>query len=151
MTDCTEARELLLDADLETLNGAGQSDLARHLSRCVGCRALAERVVRAEATVADALAGINPTKSTDALVAGARRAGPTYRWKPLRVALPLTAAAALATVLLWPRHAAWPGAPRPTPEPPRLAVEAPPGVNVAVFQTNNPKITVIWLYGGRQP
>jgi hypothetical protein len=67
----------------------------------------------------------------------------------VRWAAPLAAAAGVATVLLTRRG---PGSIAETPRPraetmPRgVTVTAPPGRNVAVMETDNPNVVIIWFF-----
>jgi len=60
--------------------------------------------------------------------------------------VPLAAAAGLAGLILTRRHPIElvpPASPTPSP---RIAVTAPPGRSVAVLQTDNPDVVVIWFF-----
>jgi hypothetical protein len=60
--------------------------------------------------------------------------------------IPLAAAASLA-ILLTGREPPLPGHPyTPQPTAPGLDVQAPNGADVAVLETNDPEITVLWLF-----
>jgi len=75
-----------------------------------------------------------------------RRRAWRRRWA-WRVA-PLAAAAVLAVALIARREQVQ-QTPPPASAPPirsGLAVEGPPGRSVAVFQTDNPDIVVIWFF-----
>ena len=142
--NCLEARAALLEADLEELRGTADTSLALHLRDCADCRAGAERILRVEDALGRRLAALAPRRSIARAPATPRRRRP-WRW-----AVPLAAAAGIvALVVTRP--------PEPRPEdhrPPDLAthevggvsVRAPAGRNVAVFQTDNPDIVVIWFY-----
>jgi hypothetical protein len=43
--NCSEALDLLLEADLPELEGKGDSELAGHVQACLRCRAVADRVL----------------------------------------------------------------------------------------------------------
>ena len=61
-------------------------------------------------------------------------------------AAPLAAAAGLAVVLVARRERVQQSLPPASPIRSGLAVEGPPGRSVAVFQTDNPDIVVIWFF-----
>lgn len=142
---CLDARAALLEADLEELRGTADTPLALHLRDCPDCRAAAERIVRVEDAMGRRLGALAPRRG----IARAPAAAPRRR-RPWRWAAPLAAAAGIVALVVT-------RAPEPRPEdhgPPDLAthevggvsVRAPAGRNVAVFQTDNPDIVVIWFY-----
>jgi len=91
----------------------------------------------------DAEAGI--AEVTDVRSLNLRRPG----WSRIRpgVALIPLAAAAVLTALFLGRPPNLPGPDyTPTAEAPGLNVEVPQGRSVAVLETNNPEITVLWLF-----
>lgn len=156
---CLEVRTLLLEAEPHELLGEGQSSVARHVRACTACAELAQRMLGAQHELADALAHLGthttqlthastPTR-TEAPATPARRTRRTL----LRAAAPLAAAAVLA-LLLVPR-----GGEPPIAVPPELiavasdvpVVNVPAGENVAVMQTTNPRITVIWYLNREKP
>jgi len=127
--NCDEARELLLEAELVELRGEGDSPLARHVTACAGCRAMAAHILSQTAALHAAL---------ERRPAAKRR----FAWRRA-VPVGLAAAAALA-LLLVPRT-------KETRVLPAAAVAPHEGVvatasNVAVIQTQNPKITVVWYF-----
>lgn len=151
---CAEMRDRMLEAPPEALAGADDSALARHLGACEACRARADRILAATRALADAIDAMGPTPSADEAVRSAlgRRARARSRRGPgAWIAIPLAAAAAVAGLLLLdggPR----PGAPGATSLPDRAAVEpgfridVPPDRRVAVFETPDPEIRVVWFY-----
>lgn len=140
---CTEARELLLEADLDALRGEGPSALARHVAACARCRALAGQVLDEQAALDRVLAHLAERAHP---AGGVRRTPPAVRV----AAWGLAAAAAVVAAFLGLRA-------RPTaaPEPP-AALAAPPsavevdvsasGRNAVVFRTPDPTITVVWFF-----
>jgi len=92
------------------------------------------------------LAAATPGRGADEAVGLVRRRAQRRRWA-WRVA-PLAAAAVLAVALIARREQVQ-QTPPPASAPPirsGLAVEGPPGRSVAVFQTDNPDIVVIWFF-----
>ena len=160
MSDCASFRELMLEAEPAELRGKGESLLARHVRDCPACARTAalllEETERLDAFLADA-----PPLDVDAVLARAGvasgaatpEAAPSrlrIRRFPLRrVWVPLAAAAALAGLLLFrgpgpTRVPATDMAAREAPAPP--LVEALADQDVAVMPTNDPNITVVWIF-----
>jgi hypothetical protein len=144
---CTEARAAMLDADLDALRGAVGGPLASHLGACADCRAAADRIVRVEGAMGRQLGRLAPRRGTGRAAGTVPRRRQPWRW-----AVPLAAAAGIGALLLVvtrppapspverrPADAAWRGAGG-------VSVRAAAGRNVAVFQTDNPDIVVIWFY-----
>ena len=143
---CAEAREWMLEADRTDLNGATESELSLHLRECARCRRAANRILEAERELWGALAAATPGRGADEAVGLVRRRARRRRW--MWRAAPLAAAAVLAVALIARREQVQQSLP-PTSAPPirsGLAVEGPPGRSVAVFQTDNPDIVVIWFF-----
>jgi len=148
--DCRAVRDALLEADLAELRGAGDSTLSRHLAACSACRAAAARILEDQAALLAALQAPAPRREIAWAIGAARaeagrrsaRRRAWQRWVPL-------AAAAGLGAIIWiarrePQH---PSAARVEPiSPPGLMVEAPAGRNVAVLETGNPDIVVIWFF-----
>ncbi|HEX6308740.1 MAG TPA: hypothetical protein VFZ69_11160 [Longimicrobiales bacterium] len=136
-TECAGVRELLLTAEPGELQGTGDSPVARHVRECARCARDAGRILEAQDELGAALAtlgrGEAPTRTR------VRRRAPGF-------AAALTAAAAVTLLLLRP------GAERelePLPGPTVVVTEVPivnaAGLDaVAVMQTGNPRITVVW-------
>jgi hypothetical protein len=157
---CVDARRALLEAELNTLEGVGDEPLARHVRECPGCSSVARTILEGEAALCDALKRAAPRLDPQRLLAVAgeeeaavarRGVQPLRSWKrPARALalLPLAAAAA-ATGLFLGRPPSLPGPPyAPPASVGGLDVQAPGGSGVAVLQTNNPEITVLWLLDG---
>jgi anti-sigma factor RsiW len=149
--NCAEARDALLTADLPELGADGTGDLAAHLRGCAPCATLARRIVAAERGLDATLHRLTP----DGAAAAARAALAARRVPPRRVgrvwAGALAAAATVAAVLLLGNGEPTPPSAeaRPTSlshESRESVVSAPPGMSVAVFATDNPRITVYWFF-----
>ncbi len=146
---CAEARERMLEAERTDLSGATESELSLHLRGCARCRRAANRILEAERELWGALAAATPVRGAEEAVGTVRRRAQRRRWV-WRVA-PLAAAAGLAVALIARREQvqqSLPPASAPSIRSGRsgLAVEGPPGRSVAVFQTDNPDIVVIWFF-----
>jgi hypothetical protein len=175
MTSCETIRERLLEAPPTALTGRGESAVARHVRSCAACRSVARRILDEIELLEASLEQLRPRMSEDEAVLLAldlagrqiaveeppatRRAGSPgvrrrwMRWAPF----PVAAAAAIAALVLTagPRgerlEEAGPSA-RAAPELAaaasldRLSVDIPEQGRVAVFETKNPSITVVWFY-----
>lgn len=147
MTPCPERIEELVEADVPTLRGRGDSELAAHLAHCPRCTDAAQRMLAANASL-DSLLSEYPTLDVDAVLqrAAAKTAGRLDRRRPSRWTA-LAAAASVATLLLVRGlDRPLPGDPPTLPGAPYAEVEVPAGRNVAVLQTEDPDITVLWLF-----
>jgi predicted anti-sigma-YlaC factor YlaD len=151
--DCDRARALLLEADLADLLPGSGTELARHLGACAACRREADRILLAEHHLAAWLEEARPLGDADRAVARARAAA-RRRAVGRRVGTfgGLAVAAALVAVLLLPRRSAPPGPPVLPPLQPAtgFSVTAPPGREVIVLHTANPKIVVVWFLPSRR-
>jgi anti-sigma factor RsiW len=169
--ECEAAREQLLVADVDELFGTGDSPLAHHIRRCERCRTLANRILADQQALDRALTELSRERSPDVVVTTppvGRQAddGAIGRRRLWRRALPLAAAAVLAALLLLP-----PALRRESLNMPgdtlgdvavvsidqsgdrsgdrgraSLQVEAPAEGRMAVFETRDPSITVVWFY-----
>ncbi|HET7791465.1 MAG TPA: hypothetical protein VFK78_11780 [Gemmatimonadales bacterium] len=152
MITCAEARELLLQADRSELRGGSGSTLGLHLATCDHCRARAARILAAEQALADTLLGARPRHTAPEALRRAS-ARPARRFPALRRAIPLAAAALLAGLLIVRR--AGPPLPRALPAPAgdarNLTVAAPPGRSLALLNTANPDVVVVWFFPKEQP
>ncbi len=151
--DCTLARQAMLEADLPELSPGPTSDLSRHLETCEACRRAAAEILRAERSTAEWLAAVRPRTSDAEAVARAasaarrRSAARSVAWR----AAPVLAAAAVAALLLIPHERPLPMAvATPTAPAPGFSVTAPPGRDVVVLHTQNPKIVVVWYVPSRR-
>ncbi len=155
---CTDARGAILDADPAILQGLGDDPLATHIRACPSCARRAQAILREEAALSGALLRATRPPDLDRILrevaepgrhleAGRRRwlmTGGGKRWGT--ALFPLAAAAVLAFLFLG-RQPTLPGTPyRPSPPPAGLDVQAPPETNVAVLETKDPNITVLWLF-----
>lgn len=149
MITCDTARELLLEAEPAELRGEGDGRLAAHLRGCPACRQRAAFLLAQTELLRDTLATLRPVEGRPGFLAaaGGSPGGMTRRWPVL---VPLALAAGIAALLLVSRHEAT--APDSAAlqlaaaTPPALDVQVPTGQAVAVFQTANPNIVVIWSY-----
>lgn len=158
MSACGRVTDWLLEAGPGDLDAA-PAELAGHIEGCESCTARLAAVDRVTVDLAEWLdhytAGLAEEEAVRLALGG--RAGhgnraPSRRWaRPAARLAPLAAAAAAVVLVL--RGPAGPDAgvipPLPEPEPEEsyaLAVEAPEDGRIAVFQTKNPKIHVVWLY-----
>jgi hypothetical protein len=161
---CGEAYQAILEADVPELDGSGTGALARHLDGCMSCRELAQMVIREEAALGEGLLDLLPPLDVDLLLGKATETPSKGRAKtearvlgssPLSMkrfrklavaAAPLAAAAAVGALILGRE----PQLPGPVYSPPErmagLEVEVPQDRNVAVLETANPDITVLWLF-----
>jgi hypothetical protein len=150
---CAEAHEAILEADPGELSGNGEGALAIHLSGCSKCRQLARLVLDGEADLGRTLVEAVPSPNLDEILErGARRGAQRgTRRSPRRrfvwaTVVPLASAATLVGIF-FTREPQLPGPPyTPPPASVGLDVQAPEGQNVAVLKTNNPDITVLWLF-----
>jgi anti-sigma factor RsiW len=156
---CVEMRERLLEADPAELLGEGDSTVALHVAGCPACTAAARRILRSQQELADALSQLSARAAPAAGVVSvdlgasaesAVRPARGARRSLLRVMPPLAAAAVLVLFLLQPRAADELPRLEPVPEPTAYALDMPmvnatDGSDVAVMQTSNPNITVVWF------
>ncbi|MEN8374013.1 MAG: hypothetical protein ABFS34_01035 [Gemmatimonadota bacterium] len=169
---CLRAERWVLEARPAELAEAPEW-VTRHVAECRACSAALSAARQAHGLLAASLERATPRLSADDAVRmalkgysrssrreaveerGATRAPATRWW---RVAPASLAALALA-VLLWPSGSVAPptganlfGPPGQSADRPEaFAVEVAGGARVAVFQTHNPKIRVVWLYDGLRP
>lgn len=156
--NCESARDKLLEADRGVLEGLGEDPLAQHLRSCPRCGAVGRALLMGEAELEASLSIEAPPLDLEAvLVRAAARgpkgskpaaAGPTpIRWYLRPWSLVPLAAAAGAIVLALGRAPSLPGPPYfPPAPPPGIDVQTPPERDVAVLETRNPDIVVVWLF-----
>lgn len=155
--NCKEALEAILEADPGALEAPGATPLGQHLQECPRCRAKARAILQGEAHLAMGLARDLRTPDLDEILQQAAErglagagSGRTAPWRVstgrvIRTLIPLAAAATL--VLLLGRNPSLPGSPYGPPPPPSgLNVEVPQGQSVAIMETTNPKIAVVWIF-----
>ena len=156
MTTCSDIRKLLLEATPAELRGEGEGALAEHLRECALCRRRAARLLEAEAAL-DAALGAGGALDVEAVLARAAQAAMELTWRERagsavrslasvrRGWIPLAAAAVVVTLLLVARS------PAPPPLPAVARSEALPLVEttsadaVAIIETDNPNITLLWF------
>lgn len=139
MLDCAGARELLLTVDLDPVQMSEKPELTHHVQQCAECRSLYKHLVDGHARF---MAGVNRLQPRTELVESRSLSVRTRR-------IGLAAAAIgvfFLTARLWTARS--PDALeipiRPTVAASSVVVQAPD--NFIVMQTDNPKITVVWLY-----
>ena len=150
MTECTRSHHVLFEAELAELVGRADTELATHLAKCARCRAAAERIVASMGLLDRALSVPGAGPDVDVILARARlEAVPAARRKRRfpRSWVALAAAAAVVTIALWgQREPTLRGVPLASPSGPPPVVDALASDNVAVFETDNPDITVLWFF-----
>jgi anti-sigma factor RsiW len=144
--NCPAALDLMLEAEPADLAGITDSELSRHIEGCPPCRAAANRILEAERSLRETLAAAAPRRTTAEVLhlTGQRRRRTGRLWQLGSLA----AAAGLAGLVLTRHHAIElvPPPPVSPPPSPRIAVAAPHGRSVAVLQTDNPDVVVIWFF-----
>lgn len=149
--DCERPRAWMMEAEPAELRGEGCSPLAAHLAGCEGCRRRADTILAGLAELDGALAALARPTAAATVIPLRRRATPS--WRTVRWAAPLALAAGAAAVLLG-RPAA-PAGERPGVTAERIArvlfapapvARAADGRSVAVLKTNDPGVTVVWVY-----
>jgi anti-sigma factor RsiW len=145
---CTEALDLLLEAEPHELAGTTDSGLSRHLRDCSTCRTSAARILEAEGVLRQQLAATAPARSVGAAVELAQLRRKRSAWRLLSPLAAAAAAAAAALVgIVWEHQPSLPGVPpQPGARPPSLAITAPAGRNVLVMTTDNPDVVVFWFF-----
>lgn len=159
--NCEAARQAFLEADPEDLSSGGNAGLPEHLRTCPQCARVAAMLNEAHAQLAEHLEGVMvdpPAHVIDEVLRRSRSVEQVSKERRERILAlgrralaPLLTAAAIAGLMLWstgrgPTTDSVPTAEAVLPAPPR--VEAPAGTSVAVIQTKNPSITVVWLFAG---
>lgn len=170
---CETALERMLEAEPVELRGEGDTELAAHIDRCGRCARAAETILTELDAIDSALAeyaegaeGVADAAgaAADTALAAAReqtaavvplRGGtvrpgevvpvPSRRSWVHRAWIPAVAAA-IAAVLLIPRDDRLRVTPPAPAMEPTLAVSPPPDRGAAIMQTENPNITIVWLY-----
>lgn len=147
---CENAYQALLEADPIELRGESDSALSEHIRSCVRCRAVAERICLEEERLRSALDAVRSSTPTDeASKRAVWEARLRHRRQIWHGIAPVAAAAGLAGILLVSTGDRTPESlgERTTVQqvlPP--VVEAAPGQQVAVFETDNPNIVVVWSF-----
>ena len=153
MTECTRPFDTLLEADVEELSGIAETELGVHVLGCARCAAAARAILDGNVAL-DEVLGSFPPIDARALVARSRVAGSprvekrvpriTRRW---RRGAALAVAASITVLLVLPgRDLPMPGVELAPRVEAYSMVEAPADLSVAVIQTDNPDMTVLWFY-----
>lgn len=168
MSECASFRDLMLEAEPAELRGEGEGPLARHVRGCATCARTASLLLEETARVDELLSEAPPLDVGAVLAragvearAAAGRAEATRNARPdearlrilrfptRRLWVPLAAAAALAGVLLLrgpgPTRAPTGGQAAGEVALPPI-VEAAADQDLAVMPTNDPNITVVWIF-----
>jgi hypothetical protein len=112
----------LLEADLDVLEGTGDSDVAHHVRDCARCQAIARQIVGDTRSLAVAVAD---TRTVTTILPITAAPSVARRRSHSRLAIVAGVAAALGGT---------------------IAVEPPTGVRANIIRTPNPSVTVVWLY-----
>ena len=160
MSPCEEFLPLILEGEPHELRGEGDSRLAAHVRTCPRCAHVATQVL-GETDRLDAFLVREPTRAQiDAVL---ERSGWEGAPPPVGAATPprsaagtrrgvrrwtlVAAAAAVGALLLLPVRSVPPGPGLPAASASRPpTVEAMSGQRVAVMETENPEITVLWFF-----
>jgi hypothetical protein len=126
----------ILEADLDVLDAAGDSDLARHVRDCARCRAVARQIIGDTRSLGAAVAQVRATIKVVPISSTLVRER-IQRRKHSRIALTTGLAAALGVVVVreWPRREV------PVDPPPQVASRA--GQESATRRLALPAATVI--------
>lgn len=160
---CDAALERMLEAEPAALRGEDGSALAQHIAGCDRCaraaRVLLEEARAVDRTLADwaglgdadaaAEAALRASRLQDAAAPADRSAHRAPRSWGRTAWIPLAAAAALAGVLVLSRvDTPFPAiqAPRGPGLEPTVSVAPPTDRAAAIMETENPNITIVWLY-----
>jgi len=150
--NCSEALDLLLEADLLELEGKGDSELAGHVRSCSECRAAASRILEWQGELGESLSRARsrtPVEQALRIAAADARRG-SRRRRMWQVAIPLAAAAGMAGIIVGRNggnSALEHARERSTRQAAKgLDLVTPPGKDVAVFKLENrPDIVVVWF------
>jgi len=149
--NCDDAYLMLLEAEPEELRGEADSFLSRHVRSCPRCRTVAEHLSREQERLRAALGAVRSRVSIEEAGKRAAREARLRRRREIWYGIaPVAAAAGLAGIMLMSTGSPAPGPlGEPTvtvqqPLPP--IVEAAPGQQIAVFETDNPNIVVVWSF-----
>jgi hypothetical protein len=133
--NCTQARDAMLVAEPEELHGAADSLLARHVASCDECRATAQHLSRDLDRLSVAV------RSATRVRANRRRL--------VAIAVGIPMAASLVVGISLASHRDKPAL--ATVVAKRISVDVARGQQAAVFNTNDPNVTVVWLSPGGDP
>jgi hypothetical protein len=157
---CAETLDVLLEAEPETLAGAGDPVVAEHLQSCLRCQDIAAQLLAAHEHDRDLFLSAAPRLPSDAIarnvMAAAHVATPArHRRSHVRTigfGLVPIAAAAMVVLAIHPRRDARREALQASIDAAFAesvavtGVKVPPGRNAVVFKTQDPNISVIWIY-----
>jgi hypothetical protein len=158
---CRDALRALLEAEPQELRGEGESAVAAHVRMCPECGMAADALLAGEESLAETLRGQAPPLDVKSVLERARSADeesvrlpfpppsrPRWRSAAWKSVVPLAAAAATAFLLLTRDGGIPPVTPVSEPAVITTAqvLEAPEGKNVAVLETQNPAIAVVWFF-----
>ena len=144
---CPDAYQQLLTADPAELTGHAPTELSRHIRDCARCGTAAAAILSHTDTLRQAMNASVPSQPAARALERARKL--QQRRRRWLVAAPVLAAAGLATLLLTSDTASVGSEISLPVQATRVAsplVEQPTGVDVAVFNTNNPNIVVVWFF-----
>jgi hypothetical protein len=137
----------MLVADRSELRGEGESDLARHLRECNGCRRLAAGIESDTALLASIVQRSDSTADVVAIPRGRRV------WNAILVAaLPIAATIVIGVQLQRRQQNVTPPT-RDVVAPEQIAinsvsVDVEPGQTATVIRTRDPKVTIVWISPG---
>jgi len=151
--NCSEALDLLLEADLLELEVRGDSELAGHVRSCSECRTAAGRILEWQRELGESLSRARSRTSVEQALriaaADARRR--SRRRRMWQVTIPLAAAAGMAGIIVGRNggngalEQAWERSTRQAAK--GLDLVTPPGKDVAVFEVEDrPDIVVVWFF-----
>jgi hypothetical protein len=153
--NCASAIDQMLEADPQELLGEGNGELAGHLASCERCGALAEQIVAGQLGLARELEMLTPRIPADEVLRRAESKASAIRRRGgiWQIGVPLAAAAGLAGMILLGDSRNIMDSPESlvqaqVPESlPGLAVQGPPGKDVAVFNVaDRPDVVVVWFF-----
>jgi anti-sigma factor RsiW len=131
------------------------ASVSKHLPTCAACTALEEQIRNDHAMLRRGYGGIGTDSVASTIAATAIAATTRRAWQRRVVGWSLLPIAAAVILVLLPGRKAAPPLTRPAApathamiasQSPPLAVTVPPGKNVIVFRTRDPKIDVVWIY-----
>jgi hypothetical protein len=137
--DCTAARELMLEAELDELSGNPDTPLTRHIAGCAECATIARTLLQGYSDLDAGLTQLTHGRTPNVLPFRKRRAV----WS----LVPLAAAAVLAMLMLRSGDERLPPPPTQLAQlmfPEEAVVTPPPGQQAVVIE--KPGLTVVWLY-----
>jgi len=152
MSTCTRPREDLLVAEPDELRGLGHTGTAEHVRSCADCSAVAAAILRSMDVLDEALGDDAPDLDVRVLIERAQGGDAERRTKRVlhlpsrrRWTAVAVAASLVGLFFLSAREKALPGVPLTTVVRPIPTVAASSG-NVAIIETDNPDITVLWFF-----